>query len=220
MDCTRIRNRLDDYLDGQLEAAASTAVAGHLAECAECAERFREEEALRQALRDLPVPPPSGDLLAAARREADRRERGRRLWGAGGLGVAAALLLAVAVGLVQRAPAPGGGASGGLSVVAVAPGQTQRVNLVFNSRSRLEDVTLSVRLPAGVELAGHPGKRRITWQTNLEPGRNLLRLPVVVNGAGGVVHADLRYDDTRRSFGLEVRARTDDGSGTAPEGAV
>ena len=211
MNCEGVQARLDDYLDGQLEAEEAAAVAGHAEACGDCGARLRDAEAFRRALRDLPVPPPSGDLLERAMdRAAERQHRRQRAWGMGGLAIAASLLVAVAVGLVTQGPALG---PSGPTVVAVTPGQTERINLAFNSPSRLQEVSLSVTLPAGVEIAGHPGKRRLSWRTTLEAGRNLLELPVVVRGSGGVLRAELEYGDTRRSFRLRLSPQQSDRSG-------
>jgi len=218
MDCQQAHNRIDDYLDGQVEPRMATDMAEHFKECSECADRLKEQEVLRQALRDLPVPPPSPDLWQRSMDRAVKRSKKRqRLWNAGGLAIAASLLLAVAVGLVTSGP---GSAPTGPAVVAVSPGQTEHVNLVFNSRSRLEDVSLSLELPEGVEVAGHAGKRQLAWRTTLEPGRNLLKLPVVVNGPGGTLRANLRYGDNRRSFDLQIRPQHPDRSGLLPGPAV
>lgn len=216
MDCQTTRSYRDDFLDGRLDEAARQAVASHLRHCPDCAQRFREDEALMRALRDLPVPPAATDLLEGGlARAQERKRRNRRLVNFGGLAVAASLVLAVAVGLLAPGSAPEGP-----TVVAVTPGQTERVNLVFNSPSRLEGVTLSVAVPDGVEIAGYPGKRKLTWQTTLESGRNLLRLPVILRGAGGVLRADVQIDDTRRSFDLQLRPRDPDRSGLTPEPAA
>lgn len=216
MDCKTTRSYRDDFLDGRLDEAVRRAVASHLRHCPDCAQRFREDEALMRALRDLPVPPAATDLLEGGlARAQERKRRNRRLASFGGLAVAASLVLAVAVGLLAPGPGPEGP-----TVVAVTPGQTERVNLVFNSPSRLEGVTLSVAVPEGVEIAGYPGKRKLTWQTTLESGRNLLRLPVILRGAGGVLRADVQIDDTRRSFDLQLRPRDPDRSGLTPEPAA
>jgi anti-sigma factor RsiW len=218
MNCHDLRNNLDDYLDGRLDPRAASALAEHAESCPGCAARLREAEGLRQSLRDLPVPPPSGDLLErAVERAAEQDRRHQRAWSMGGLAVAASLLLAVAVGLVTQGPTTG---PAGPAVVAVTPGQTERINLAFNSPSRLEEVTLSVTLPEGVELAGHPGKRRLSWRTSLEAGRNLLELPVIVRGSGGVLRADLEYGQTRRSFDLRLHPQQPDRSGLASGSAV
>ena len=60
------------------------------------------------------------------------------------------------------------------------------MNLVFSSAEALDSATLTVTLPAGVELEGFPGQSEITWETSLAEGRNLLPLRLIaVAPAGG-----------------------------------
>lgn len=211
MDCLTTRNYRDDYLDGRLEPSLRQAVNAHLEQCEQCAQAFREDAELLTALRDLPVPPPTGDLVERSLARADRRGRKRqRLWQAGGLAVAASLLVAITAGLVIQGPL---NRTESPRVVAVQPGQDQPVNLVFNSRRRLEGVTLRLEVPEGVEIAGHPGKRRLNWQTTLEPGRNLLRVPVIVNDGGGVLRAGIRYGGEQRRLEVRLEPRRPDRSG-------
>lgn len=218
MNCDQFRQQIDEYHDDLLTPEGAQAMAGHAEACADCAAHLHQQETLRQALRDLPVPPPSGDLMARSLDRAAARERRRhRVWSAGGLAVAASLLVAVAVGLVTTGP---GTAPTNTPVVTVTPGQTQRVNLAFNSSSRIEGVTLSVTLPEGAEIPGHPGKRELSWQTTLESGRNLLQLPVVVRGAGGVLRAELEYGDTRRRLDLQLQPRQPERSGLGLSGTA
>ncbi|MFB6259496.1 MAG: anti-sigma factor, partial [Thiohalorhabdaceae bacterium] len=199
------------YLDDRLESSLRQSVSTHLEHCEQCAQAFREDAELLTALRDLPVPPPSGDLVERSMARADRRGRKRqRLWQAGGLAVAASLLVAITAGLVTQGPP---NPTESPRVVAVQPGQDQPVNLVFNSRRRLEGVTLSVEVPEGVEIASHPGKRHLNWQTTLEPGRNLLRLPVIVNNGGGVLRAGIRHGGEQKRLEVRLKPRRPDRSG-------
>jgi hypothetical protein len=64
---------------------------------------------------------------------------------------------------------------------------------------------LTVTLPEGIELAGFPGQREITWETSLVEGRNLLPLELVaLTAAGGEVLARLEHDNRGRTFRLRV----------------
>jgi len=54
MTCTRVRSRLSEWLDGELEAGAARAVSSHLAECADCARRAGERRAVSGLLAGLP----------------------------------------------------------------------------------------------------------------------------------------------------------------------
>lgn len=108
MKCQQIDDRLDDFVDGALEAGPAAAVAAHLASCPRC----REQEAqLRTLLAHAAALPrsvsPSRDLWPGI---AGRLER-RRPWAWGWNPVALAAAATVVAGLVAvlwsvQAPAP------------------------------------------------------------------------------------------------------------------
>jgi hypothetical protein len=78
------------------------------------------------------------------------------------------------------------------------------VRLIFRSASALDDVTIELVLPEGVELDGYPGQRRLVWQSDLRAGSNLLELPMLVHGDGGVLTATLNHGAERRQFSARV----------------
>ena len=87
----------------------------------------------------------------------------------------------------------------------MALAEPRTVNLVFSSTEELERATLTVSLPDGVELAGFPGQREISWETNLSVGKNLLPLKLIaLTPTGGVVLARLEHNDRDRTFRLRV----------------
>lgn len=220
MNCSQVRPYIDDYLDGGLAPATERDVAAHVADCAQCRAIIDEERELRQALQDLPVPPTGQDLIAGARERARKRQRRKRFAATGATGLAASFLLAILLGPLQL-PGVGGDRSGAARTaqVAVSPGKTQRVKLVFNSPRAMDEVTVHLELPEGVKLAGYPGQRRLKWQTRLEAGRNLLELPVVLSGSqGGSLRAGIRYDGKQHHFRLDVTPRRPAESAILPGG--
>ena len=54
MTCERVRGRLSEWLDGELEPAAARAVSSHLQECAGCARRAEELGRVSALLAELP----------------------------------------------------------------------------------------------------------------------------------------------------------------------
>jgi len=204
---------MDDYLDGALEPTRAGDLEGHLGRCPACADRLSEIRELRGALRDMPVPAPSRDLMAGARERASRSHRGRITALAGALGVAAAVLLTLAVGWFQAPSRP----AGHIATVALTPGRTETVGLVFNSPERMKGVTLSLDLPGNMALVGFPHRKRLSWKTDLKPGRNLLKLPVVLHRARpGLLKADLSYGGQQRRFELHVEPKPSGQSALKP----
>jgi hypothetical protein len=64
---------------------------------------------------------------------------------------------------------------------------------------------LTVTLPDGIELAGFPGQREITWETSLVEGKNYLPLELIaLTPVGGEVLARLEHDNRDRTFRLRI----------------
>ncbi|WP_062536365.1 anti-sigma factor family protein [Mizugakiibacter sediminis] len=113
MNCEEARVLLHAYLDDELDAAASLAMAQHLAGCAGCTQRYRGHARLQQALRDpaLRVSAPAAlrARLAARLPAPQPAARAARRWPALAAALAAALALTVTLATWQtlrpRAPA-------------------------------------------------------------------------------------------------------------------
>jgi len=93
----------------------------------------------------------------------------------------------------------------GIPGITMTLEEPRTVNLVFASATALDSAMLTVTLPDGVELAGFPGQREITWKTSLNEGKNLLPLELIaVSPMGGEVLARLEHDDRNRTFRLRI----------------
>lgn len=166
------------------------------------------DEEIQALLRDYPVPEASADFydraLLRAARESTRRQRSRWIMTGFGSAVAAGLALWFVGAFFFAAP-------GTPAVDERMPGVTmtleepRTINLVFASAQALDSAVLTVRLPEGIELAGFPGQREISWQTNLNEGKNLLPLKLVaVSPGNGVVLARLEHGNRDRTFRLRI----------------
>lgn len=143
--------------------------------------------------------------LARAIHDGSRRQRKRWLMTGFGSAVAAGVLILLVSGLIfntDETPAPDD-AIPGVSIALLAP---STVNLMFASTEALDDATLTVLLPEGIELAGFPGQREVSWQTSLAPGKNVLPLQLVaVSPSGGEVLARLEHNNRDRTFRLRIK---------------
>jgi hypothetical protein len=89
--------------------------------------------------------------------------------------------------------------------VTLAVGETRTINLVFGSRAALEDVTFTVDLPPGIEIAEHPGERRVVGRTALAGGDNALPLTLVARGGhGGQLAARLEQRGDQKVFVVDI----------------
>lgn len=167
----------------------------------------KDDRELLELLRDLPAPEaPAGfydRTLARAVYAGSRRQRRRWLLTGFGAAVAATAALWFVAGTFFASPEilP----DDSIPAVTMTLEQPRTVNFVFASATALESAMLTVSLPNGIELAGFPGQREITWETSLREGRNLLPLTLVaMTPAGGELLATLEHEDRGRTFRLRV----------------
>ena len=168
----------------------------------------QEDLEIQALLKDYPMPQADAGFfdqaLTRATHQGSRRQRNR--WLATGFGGAIAAGLAVwVIGgmLMTTAEIPDPGVT--IPGITMALEEPRTVNLVFSSTEALREATLTVSLPDGVELAGFPGQREISWQTSLNEGRNLLPLKLIaLTPAGGQLLARLEHEDRDRVFRLQL----------------
>ena len=167
-----------------------------------------EERALLDLLKDYPMPEATAGFydqaLVRAASEGTRRQRNRWVMTGFGSAIAAGIVLAFVSGAFFNAPIVPQ-IDSNIPGVTMALAEPQTVNLVFSSTEALDAATLTVSLPAGVELAGFPGQREISWTTNLSAGKNLLPLKLIaLTPTGGEILARLQHHDRDRTFRLRV----------------
>ena len=210
MNCHNITNKREACLDGELEPTEVEAIEHHLQSCATSRQAYADERQLRAALRQLPVAGPTAGFFERALKEAaGRHQRHRHHWlgiGFGG-GLAAGLALWVVTGLLSpQLPAPDQSLAG----VSIALNEVHNVNLAINARHELSQAQLTITLPAGMELAGFPGRHQLSWHTDLKAGNNLLQLPVVAHSAeGGVLVARITHQDQSETLRINMKIRAE-----------
>ena len=211
MNCERFQTRIDDYIDASLEDAERAALDAHVDGCDTCRRSLHEAQRLRDGLRALAardIPARDGrffaQALAKAAADGSRRVR-HRYWARGFASAVAAGFAIFAITLMFLQPSQDTGPAVGIPTVSMTLEDVRTVNLVFASAETLDDATLTVTLPDGVELVGFEGQREITWMTSLSRGRNVLPLKLIATSPiGGEVLATLRHDDDDRTFRLNV----------------
>ena len=157
------------------------------------------DEELLELLRTLPAPalaPAAADRIMQTVATAAQTQRplsafADRLIGLGGA-LAATLLLTLAVTLPDTTP---------VSVVTADP-----VRLLLHSERELKDVTIEIELPEGVRVRGYGDQRRLSWQSSLLAGSNVLELPIVVDGDGGVLVARVSQGNDARELAVRLVA--------------
>jgi anti-sigma factor RsiW len=163
---------------------------------------------IQALLKDIPAPRAEAGFydqaLARATLQGARRQRNRWVMAGFGGAIAAGLAVWLIGGMMFNSPQLPD-VSNDIPEVTMALAEPRTVNLVFAATEAMNGATLTVSLPAGVELAGFPGQTQIRWETSLSEGRNLLPLKLIaLTPAGGELLATLEYEDRNREFRLRV----------------
>ena len=167
-----------------------------------------EDQELLELLKEYPVPEAEAGFydraLVRAVHKGSRHQRNRWMLAGFGSAIAAGLAIWAITAMLMTAPQlPDAGPA--IPGVTIAMEQEHTVRLVFASAEALDSATLTVSLPEGIELAGFPGQREITWETSLQEGKNLLPLTLIaLTPAGGELLARLEHKDRNRPFRLRV----------------
>jgi hypothetical protein len=171
-------------------------------------ENLAEDLEIQSMLKDFPAPQAApgfyDQALARATIQGSRKQRTRWVMTGFGGAIAAGLAIWMIGGMLMNTPElPDVGTS--IPEVTMALEEPRTVNLVFSSTEVIDAATLTVSLPDGVELAGFPGQREISWETSLRVGRNLLPLKLVaLTPTGGELLARLEHENRDREFRLRV----------------
>lgn len=207
MNCDQYRQCLESYLDAELEASVARELETHAVGCTDCADARDRKQQLRQALRSMPVTPPEdGFLDSVVGQTVVRTHRNEAwFWSSAGIGgaVAASVIGWFILAMPANPPAPDSFAE--LETVAISLNVEKTFRLTFDSQRELQEATLTVRLPDGVEVVGYEGRDSVRWTTHVKPGTNILELPLIVrSGDGGEVLARIEHEGKQKSFEFAV----------------
>ncbi|MCF6338653.1 MAG: hypothetical protein L3J84_12025 [Gammaproteobacteria bacterium] len=90
-------------------------------------------------------------------------------------------------------------------VMSIALNTQQTIRLAFASSESLQGAKITIRLPENVALVGYPGRRQLSWETNLKKGDNLLNLPIIATQvARGELIADIEYEGRVKTLTLNL----------------
>ncbi len=208
MTCRQFHQLVDRLVVGDLPPQEQSELRDHAAICADCAELWEMEKHLNAGMAQQRVPEPSIDFESRIRNMALTGETSANQanWAKPVVGSAVAATLAMGLFFGIQMNAEDGqqpssviatGTTQDDSTDVFAP-QSKSVRLAFNSQAAMDNVTLTLEMPANAELAPFPGRHIVSWKVDLKAGDNVLELPVNVlfPGSGELVaHLD---DGTRR----------------------
>ena len=173
-------------------------------------------QTLRQALRRMPTPEPRAGFVeralarAAAQPRAEQAEflPGRlrsfasrwETWAGAALGgaVAAALTFVLLRTVDPAAVSP-------QPQLALTLHETRNVDVLIDSERELKGATIRIAASGSIALDGFDDERHVDWQADLEPGSNLLSLPVVARTAGkGRLVAVIEHDGRTQQVAIDL----------------
>ncbi len=197
MNCTKVRETIDDLHAGRLDQDAARAVRVHLDGCPACRAYETDVDLIRHRLSGVATPPVPGTLTEQT--FARLRRRGRAP-----LAAAASVMLAVSVlagVLVSQLTPPDQP-----EVANRAPAIEERtVRLAVNAPRALESVRFRIDLPDAVEIQGHPSSRTLEWTDSLAAGRNRLDIPLLISGEPrGELVARVEYEGRTRELPISL----------------
>jgi anti-sigma factor RsiW len=209
MNCNQTPEQLDEYLDGALRTDDQVLFEEHLAQCAKCRTVVEEGQTLRSCLAqygEMTMPMPDAGFyaraLAKAAQSGMRKQRNRWVMTGFSGAIAATLMIWIVSSVFFAAPQMDQPTVPSVTMALEAP---QTFNLVFSSSEALTGASMTVTLPAGIEIDGFAGQREITWMTSLKEGRNILPLTLVATSPfGGELLATLQHVDDNKIFRLQV----------------
>jgi len=209
MNCNQTTEQLDDYLEGDLPTDDRALFDQHLDQCAECRAVVENGQTLLADLArlgEMTIPTPDAGFydraLAKAAQSGVRKQRNRWVMTGFSGAIAATLMIWMVSSVFFTAPQMDQPVIPTVTMALEAP---QTFNLVFSSSEALTDASMTVTMPAGIEIEGFAGQREITWMTSLKEGRNILPLTLVATSSfGGELLATLRHEDDNKTFRLQV----------------
>lgn len=176
----------------------------------------KDSEILRRALKRIPAPEPRPEFVdrAFAKATGQARPRGRlahlvsrwETWTGAAVGAAVAVLFTFIL-LRPLAPAP--------ADITLALNETRAIDVLIDSERALDDATIRIVATGSVALEGFENEYEIDWQTRLEPGNNMLSLPVVARSTGaGQLVAVIEHGGRTRRVTVTLNVRDSESSRT------
>ncbi len=208
MNCHDIHNYCDAYLEQEMSDTQKHALEAHLESCPACRHYVQQAQNIRDALTKLQAPamrPGFAEQAFDKARQQNTTVAGSKRFTGTGLALAASLALAGIVGVFMHQPSS---TEPEPTAIRISMQKAKDINVVFNAREDLEQVTISIELSDNLALDGYGDKRTVSWNTPLQKGKNVLSLPIIATQSGnGTVIARLRLGDQNKTVQIHVDVR-------------
>lgn len=213
MNCSEVKQRLENATSISAETNADAALQSHLQVCESC-RGYAEELNVSRLLADIPVPPMSSGFadraLAHAWNNVEARppQKNSTVKQYAWASLAASFLLATVLVTQWMTPGAPQVQPSSTTVVQAVPEVTHPVQIRLVSKEALANATITVTLDDAVALTGYPGKQTLSWQTAIAAGSNQLSLPVALKGnKSGTITVQVRSADASKEMRFTVEPK-------------
>lgn len=215
MNCQQYQALWTERRCGGLDEEQVRIMHHHQDSCMECTQYDRQMNALLARLQQYPEPAPL-PLDTTHRLMSSAAGTGRRIQRRARYAIAATLVLGFIGGtlfwsvvnnfssvderIAGRPPLP----KDPLPAVTLSLHRVEEVHLAINVKHAIARATMTIDLPAGIEIDGFPGQRQLRWETDLKAGRNTLTLPLAAHSVvtDGVLKTRVDYGGGQKELAI------------------
>jgi len=234
MKCDELQQRLDDYLEGDLDTILVFMLEQHITLCKNCASTVSFARSVQSELKQMQSPKLSDEFIDSAFRNVrssypENRTENQIQSLFSNVKLQTGFVTAIAAGFALWAVLstfilPGFDSSPTvnnadiiaslnqtiksepttiISSLKLKLDESKVVRIAIDTPDSFENVTFSVLLPKHIELKGHKNKRKISWQSKLAKGNNILRIPLTAVSYGqGELIARVTHNGKVKTFKL------------------
>ncbi|MFV2060235.1 MAG: anti-sigma factor [Gammaproteobacteria bacterium] len=233
MKCNDLQQRLDDYLDGELDPLLVTMLEQHIVSCDSCNTTVKQAQRLLPELKQFSTNfgniPDSKFIASAFQKVRTQYPEGKTNNSWLKVNVKTGFATAIAAGFtvwvvlatfilpalnsdtVVTNLAVINQTSENISTLNIGVDEIRVIRLAINTQDEFDKVTLSVILPKHVVLDGHKDKHKLIWDTRLAKGNNILRIPLKATGYGqGNFIAQITHNGKVKTFRVFLKSQKPD----------
>ena len=210
MKCIEANNLLQEYIDDALSPAEQEKIAEHHQQCPACAERYLAALGIIRMLKTVDVVSPrpgfTSRVLDHATEGPDSKNRTGILSNLPASAIAASVAILAVVSLVWTLlPTPAA------QVIRLEGNEIRVVKVAIDSTHQIDNVKMTIGVSENLEISGYENVKNISWEASLNPGINVISLPVLALKQGnGVITAEVKLAEKIKHFRIQTEAEWPD----------
>lgn len=228
MNCHELQQRLDEYLNGELDTIQVSTFEQHMMTCESCDDSVKQgkivQAGLERVATDIKLPD-AKFISSAFQKVREQYPEQQKTHHRFTIGVRTGFVSALAAGFLLWAVLTPlifpeldsstdpdtlayNSKSAKISTLSLKINETRVIRLVIDTPNNFDKVTLSVLLPKHVEIKGHKNTRKLNWDTRLVKGNNILKIPLIAIESGqGELIAHLMHNGKVKTFKVFLKSK-------------